>query len=84
MLIDTRALQKDISQLSEKLGRTFVVTDELVFKDAKKDEACRKAYKFVAALHETCSALVASVEATGATTREIRSLEDQAGRLWVR
>ncbi len=32
VLIDTRALQKDISQLSEKLGRTFAVTDELVFK----------------------------------------------------
>jgi hypothetical protein len=32
VLVDTRALQKDISQLSEKLGRTFTVTDELVFR----------------------------------------------------
>jgi hypothetical protein len=32
VLIDTRALQKDISQLSDKLGRTFTVADELVFK----------------------------------------------------
>jgi hypothetical protein len=45
--------------------------------DAKKDEACRKAYKFLASLHETCGALVAAVEATGSTMRDIRSLEDQ-------
>lgn len=32
VLVDTRAVQKDISMLSGKLDRTFIVTDELIFK----------------------------------------------------
>lgn len=52
VLVDTRALQKDINQLSEKLERTFFVTDELIFRDAKKDDAVRASYKQLAALHE--------------------------------
>jgi hypothetical protein len=77
VLIDTRVIQKDINMLSEKLNRTFVVTDELIFKDAKKDDAVRAAYKHLAALHDTCSALFKTVEDTGSTVREIRDLEDQ-------
>eukprot|EP00053_Salpingoeca_punica_P005549 m.55165 g.55165 ORF g.55165 m.55165 type:complete len:631 (+) comp13292_c0_seq1:57-1949(+) len=77
VLIDTRVIQKDINMLSEKLNRTFAVTDELIFKDAKKDEGVRSAYKHLAALHETCSALFKVVEETGSTVREIRDLEDQ-------
>eukprot|EP00051_Salpingoeca_urceolata_P020923 m.321060 g.321060 ORF g.321060 m.321060 type:complete len:633 (-) comp19707_c1_seq1:73-1971(-) len=77
VLVDTRALQKDINQLSDKLSRTFTVTDELIFKDAKKDEACRKAYKFLAQLHEGCGLLVHTVEQTGSIMREIRDLEEQ-------
>eukprot|EP00052_Salpingoeca_macrocollata_P006690 m.55113 g.55113 ORF g.55113 m.55113 type:complete len:627 (-) comp15587_c0_seq1:25-1905(-) len=77
VLIDTRALQKDISQLTDKLNRTYAVTDELIFKDAKKDEANRKAYKQLAALHETCTNLTKTVEDTGAIMREIKELEDQ-------
>ena len=32
VLIDTRAIQKEINQLSGKLDRTFTVTDELIFR----------------------------------------------------
>lgn len=77
VLIDTKAVQKEINQLSGKLERTFTVTDELIFKDAKKDEAVRKTYKYLAALHENCSQLVKIVEETGTIMREIRDLEDQ-------
>ncbi|XP_070553275.1 coiled-coil domain-containing protein 22 homolog [Ptychodera flava] len=77
ILIDTKSLQKEINQLTGKLDRTFTVTDELIFRDAKKDEAVRKAYKYLAALHENCSLLVKTVEETGSIKREIRDLEDQ-------
>ncbi|ELU08217.1 hypothetical protein CAPTEDRAFT_173272 [Capitella teleta] len=77
VLLDTRSLQKDINQLTGKLDRTFTVTDELIFKDAKKEEAVRKAYKYLAALHENCSMLMKTVEDTGVIMREIRDLEDQ-------
>ena len=32
VLIDTKSVQKEINQLSGKLDRTFMVTDELIFR----------------------------------------------------
>ncbi|XP_030836792.1 coiled-coil domain-containing protein 22 homolog [Strongylocentrotus purpuratus] len=77
VLGDTRTLQKEINQVSGKLDRTFTVTDELIFRDAKKDEAVRKAYKYLAALHENFDQLIKTLEETGTILREIRELEDQ-------
>ncbi|XP_033631896.1 coiled-coil domain-containing protein 22 homolog [Asterias rubens] len=77
VLVDTKTLQKEINHLSGKLDRTFTVTDELIFKDAKKDESVRKAYKYLAALHENFDQLIKTVEETGSIVREIRDLEDQ-------
>ncbi|KAM7028184.1 LOW QUALITY PROTEIN: coiled-coil domain-containing protein 22 [Acridotheres tristis] len=77
ILEDTRALQKEINALLGKLERTFSVTDELLFKDAKRDEVVRKAYKYLAALHENCAQLIRTIEDTGTIQREIRDLEEQ-------
>ncbi|MBN3318416.1 CCD22 protein, partial [Atractosteus spatula] len=77
ILSDTKDLQKEINSLTGKLDRTFAVTDELVFKDAKKDESVRKAYKYLAALHENCTQLIQTIEDTGTIMREIRDLEEQ-------
>lgn len=77
VLIDTRTIQKEINNLTGKLDRTFTVTDELIFRDAKKDEAVKKAYRYLAALHENCEQLIKTVEETGGIMREIRELEDQ-------
>ncbi|XP_018414031.1 PREDICTED: coiled-coil domain-containing protein 22 [Nanorana parkeri] len=77
ILSDTKELQKEINSLTGKVDRTFVVTDELVFKDAKKDEPVRKAYKYLAALHENCGQLIQTIEDTGTILREIRDLEEQ-------
>uniref|UniRef100_A0A4W6E8I6 Coiled-coil domain-containing protein 22 n=1 Tax=Lates calcarifer TaxID=8187 RepID=A0A4W6E8I6_LATCA len=77
ILSDTKDLQKEINNLTGKLDRTFAVTDELVFKDAKKDESVRKAYKYLAALHENCNQLIQTIEDTGTILREIRDLEEQ-------
>lgn len=77
VLADTKSVQKEINHLSGVLDRTFAVTDELIFKDAKRDEAVRRAYKLLAALHDNCNGLIKSVEETGVITREIRELEEQ-------
>ncbi|XP_026888926.2 coiled-coil domain-containing protein 22 [Electrophorus electricus] len=77
ILSDTKELQKEINGLTGKLDRTFAVTDELVFKDAKKDESVRKSYKYLAALHENCTQLIQTIEDTGTIMREIRDLEEQ-------
>lgn len=52
ILGDTRQVQKEINQLSGRLERIFTVTDEQVYKDARKDEARRTAYKLLASLRE--------------------------------
>lgn len=77
ILSDTKELQKEINSLTGKLDRTFAVTDELIFKDAKKDESVRKSYKHLAALHENCNQLIQTIEDTGSILREIRDLEEQ-------
>lgn len=77
ILSDTKDLQKEINNLTGKLDRTFAVTDELIFKDAKKDESVRKSYKYLAALHENCNQLIQTIEDTGTILREIRDLEEQ-------
>ncbi|XP_069738706.1 coiled-coil domain-containing protein 22 [Phaenicophaeus curvirostris] len=77
ILLDTRGLQKEINVLGGKLERSFSVTDELLFKDAKRDELVRKAYKHLAALHENCAQLIQTIEDTGTIQREIRDLEEQ-------
>lgn len=77
VLADTRGIQKEINTLTGRLERSFTVADELIFKDAKSNEASRKAYKLLATLHSDCGELVTLVEETGATVREIRDLEEQ-------
>ncbi|XP_033825698.1 coiled-coil domain-containing protein 22 [Periophthalmus magnuspinnatus] len=77
ILSDTKELQKEINNLTGKLDRTFAVTDELIFKDAKRDESVRKSYKHLAALHENCNQLIQTIEDTGSILREIRDLEEQ-------
>ena len=54
ILGDTRQVQKEINQLTGKLERIFTITDEQVYKDARKDEARRTAYKLLASLREVC------------------------------
>lgn len=80
VLIETKGLQKEINQASGKLSRTFTATDELIFKDAKKDESVRKAYKLLASLHESFDEVIKMVEDTGSIVREIRDLEDQVDK----
>ncbi|XP_011311371.1 coiled-coil domain-containing protein 22 [Fopius arisanus] len=77
VLGDTREIQKEINTLSGRLERSFTVVDELIFRDAKGNEASRRAYKLLATLHSDCSELVKLVEETGTTLREIRDLEEQ-------
>jgi coiled-coil domain-containing protein 22 len=77
VLQDTRMLQKDINTISGQLDRQFTVTDDLIYKTAKRDEYSKKSYKLLATLHTDCDELVKLVQETGTTARDIRDLEDQ-------
>ncbi len=76
-IIETRVLQKDLNRLTEKLERTFQVTDSQLFKDAKTDECARRSYKMLVTFHSDCDAIYKTVEDIGVIIREIRELEDQ-------
>lgn len=77
VLGDTREIQKEINTLDGRVERSFTVVDELIFRDARTNEASKKAYKLLATLHSEFNELVSLVEETGATIREIRDLEEQ-------
>ena len=71
ILGDTRVVQKEINQLAGKLDRVFTTTDEQIYKDARKDEARRAAYKLLASLREVKHCTL------------IPSLAGQPDPLWV-
>lgn len=77
ILKDTRALQKAINTLTGQLERQFSATDDLLFKNAKRDEYTKKCYKLLIALHTEFSELIHLIEDTGSIQREIRELDDQ-------
>lgn len=76
-LIETKSIQKDINQLTGKLERVFNETDEIVFKDAKKDDPSKKAYKLFISINENYEKLIKTVEETSVIMRELCDLEDQ-------
>ncbi|CAD7087154.1 unnamed protein product [Hermetia illucens] len=77
VLRDTRELQKEINNINGQLDRQFTVTDDLLYKTARRDEHSKKIYKLLATLHSDCSDLVTLVQETGAVLREMRDVEDQ-------
>lgn len=77
ILKDTRELQKEINNISGQLDRQFTVTEDLIYRTAKRDEYSKKSYKLLATLHSDCNELIILVQDTGAIQREIRELEEQ-------
>lgn len=65
ILMDTRVVQKEINGLTGKLDRIFTVTDEQVYKNARKDEARRAAYKLLASLREVMCMCVCVCDCAG-------------------
>uniref|UniRef100_A0A5F9CX97 Coiled-coil domain-containing protein 22 n=1 Tax=Oryctolagus cuniculus TaxID=9986 RepID=A0A5F9CX97_RABIT len=82
LVSELETLPRDVSRLAytqrilEIVGNIRKQKEEIT-KDAKKDDAARKAYKYLAALHENCSQLIQTIEDTGTIMREVRDLEEQ-------
>ncbi|XP_026747072.1 coiled-coil domain-containing protein 22 homolog isoform X1 [Trichoplusia ni] len=76
ILDDTRQLQKEINTLEGQLDRCFSIADETLFRDAKKDDQAKKAYKLLALLHSECNTIVSLVNDTGTLARDIVDLEE--------
>ncbi|CAH1159319.1 unnamed protein product [Phaedon cochleariae] len=77
VLRDTREIQKEINNLSGQVDRSFTLSDELIFFDAKHDEMARRAYKLLAALRDECNNILKAVTDMGVVERESRNIQEQ-------
>lgn len=77
ILIESKSIQKELNQLTGKLERIFNSTDELIFKDAKKDEANKRVYKLFIGVNDNYEQMIKTLEETSQIEREIHDLEDQ-------
>jgi len=77
VLEEIRSAQKDINMLSGKLDRSFTAADELIYKDATRDDFIKRAYKCFVSLHEHCASIISHIENAGHLEREMRDLDDQ-------
>eukprot|EP01027_Heterolobosea_sp_BB2_P015210 GEZU01021782.1.p1 GENE.GEZU01021782.1~~GEZU01021782.1.p1 ORF type:complete len:618 (-),score=191.63 GEZU01021782.1:14-1831(-) len=57
IIADNKDLQQEIGTVSAGLSRSFIVTEELIFQDASKDETSKKIYKAVVQLREVILSL---------------------------
>ncbi|XP_074603086.1 coiled-coil domain-containing protein 22 homolog [Brevipalpus obovatus] len=75
VLFDIRQLQKSINSTTGKVQRSYAITDEMIFKDAKTSDWNRKCYKLLATLHKDYDRLLDCVNEIGGIRRDILQLE---------
>lgn len=81
---DTRELQREINSAQEALSRAYALVDETIFRDAKKDDASREAYRLLSSIHSGFADLAARVDETSRAGRALRDLERKLGELQKR
>jgi len=81
VLLDTRQVQKEISQTIDQLNRTYSAADELVYRDAKTNDFSKKSYKLLVGIHDTCAKISDTTSDTGQTTNTSKELEDKIDQL---
>lgn len=84
VLVDTKGLQKEINSVTETLNRSFAVTEELVFADAKKFPEIAAVYKKLASMNDAFNGLVDTAEKTASTKNEILSLDEKITKIQAR
>jgi len=81
VLLDMKHLMKEITLVTDTLTRSFAVTDELMFADAKKDDLSKQAYRDFVTMDECFKKLIATIEETGETSNTIMQLEIKIGQM---
>ena len=76
VLMETKTIQKDINTLNGKIERSFAVSEDIIYREAKLNDWNRKCYKQLALLQATFDQLLESVSNVGVHLREIRHLEE--------
>jgi hypothetical protein len=84
VLVDTKSLQKEINSVTETLNRSFAVTEELVFADAKKHPEIATVYKKLASMNDAFNGLVDTSEKVASTRNDILSMEEKITKIQAR
>tara|TARA_R110002050_G_scaffold130215_2_gene251868 strand:- start:256 stop:1635 length:1380 start_codon:yes stop_codon:yes gene_type:complete len=85
ILLDTRVLQKSRNSTAATLTRSFAITSDMLFKDAKKgDNLIRQSFKALASLHRMYEKMGATVEETGASSNQNMNLCQRIQQLEAR
>lgn len=81
IITDTKQVQKQLNNVNGKIERCFTLADEMIFKDASRDEMSRRAYKYLVTLHTDCNDIVKVVTEIGTLKKEMKNLEEQIDTL---
>lgn len=76
ILVDIRALQREINQLSGKVTRTYTVMEETIFKSSNLTDWSKKCYRLISELDEIYDKLIAEIELSGQMKREVLRFEE--------
>lgn len=77
ILKDTKSLQKETNSLNGRLERLFAVCEETIFRNTKKDEFSKRAFKLLTTLHSDCTIIGSLVLEIGTISREMTDLKEQ-------
>ncbi|KAL9444739.1 hypothetical protein AB3S75_017846 [Citrus x aurantiifolia] len=75
ILKETRELQLESNSIQERLHRTWAVVDDMIFREAKKDQVGRQAYRLLTSIHESFEQVSEKILATDRVRREIAEYE---------
>lgn len=75
ILKETRELQLESNSIQERLHRTYAVVDDMIFREAKKDQVGRQAYRLLTSTHESFEQVSEKILATDRVRREIAEYE---------
>ncbi|KAK3427453.1 hypothetical protein EUGRSUZ_F03677 [Eucalyptus grandis] len=75
ILKETRELQLESNSIQERLHRTYAVLDETMFREAKKDQVGRQAYRLLTSIHESFEQIFEKILSADRVQREIAENE---------
>ncbi|CAK8565766.1 unnamed protein product [Lathyrus sativus] len=75
ILKETREVQLESNSIQESLHRTYVVADEIVFREAKKDPIGQQVYKLLVNIHKGFEQIPEKILATDRIRREVSDCE---------
>ncbi|KAJ8532495.1 hypothetical protein K7X08_012418 [Anisodus acutangulus] len=84
ILKEARELQLESNCVQERLNRTHAVVDETVFREAKKDQVGRQAYRILTSIHANFQQIAENLLATDRARREVADYEGKLATMTSR